>query len=168
MARALPSHPIRLPRRGFTLIELLITLGILAVLASIAVPVAQTHIQRGKEQQLRNALWEIRGAIDAYKRLGDEGRIQRETGASGYPESLDVLVEGVEDQRNPKRSKLFLLRRIPRDPFSTADASTPAADTWGKRSYASEASDPQEGDDVYDVFSLSRLNGLNGIALREW
>jgi len=146
--------------KGFTLIELLITVAIVAVLASVAAPLAETTVQRGKEQELRRSLREIRTAIDAYKAAVDEGAIERKSGASGYPPSLAVLVEGARDARSPDEKKLYFLRRIPLDPVS--------GEQWGLRSYASPADDPEEGADVYDVYSRSADAGLNGVSYKEW
>ncbi len=154
-------------QRGFTLIELLVTLAILAVLATLAVPVAQVTRQRVQEQDLRLALREIRRGIDAYQRASSEGRISRPLGSTGYPKNLEILVEGVPDQRDPTRNKIYFLRRIPRDPMNS-DADLDDAATWGKRSYASEPNDPQEGDDVFDVYSSSSKIGLNGVPYNKW
>jgi general secretion pathway protein G len=153
--------------RGFTLIELVATLAIMAVLATMVMPIVQVQVQRERERELRAALREIRHAIDAYKQAGDQGRIVREAGATGYPRTLEVLVEGVEDRRDPDRGKLRFLRRIPRNPMHE-DASTPDAQTWAHRSYASEAEAPRPGDDIYDVYVPSAQLGLNGIAYRRW
>jgi general secretion pathway protein G len=152
---------------GFTLIELTVTLAILAALAAIVLPVAQIARQRTQEQELRLALREIRNALDAYKRAGDEGRIQRQGTSSGYPARLEILVDGVADARNPKQAKIRFLRQLPRDPFFP-DPAVDAATTWAKRSYASEADAPKEGEDIFDVFSRSQKIGLNGVPYAQW
>ena len=150
---------------GFTLIELLMTVLIVAVLASVALPMTHLASQRTKEAQLREALRQIRDAIDAYKRAADSGHIVLKSGESGYPASLDVLVGGAVMPQTGV--KLYFLRRIPRDPMND-DLDLPAADTWGKRSYASSYEAPQEGVDVFDVYSLSPKTGLNKQPYREW
>lgn len=152
---------------GFTLIELVVTLAILAVLSTIALPMAELAVQRGKEQELHVALRQIRDAIDAYKQAYDGGHMLKKVGASGYPPTLDILVQGVDDAQSKVERKLYFLRRLPRNPF-VRDSNIPAADTWGKRSYASSADEPQEGDDVFDVYSPVAGTGINGIPYREW
>ncbi len=152
---------------GFTLIELLITATIVAILASVALPLAELNVKRTRENELRAALREIRNAIDAYKQAVDEGRVTRLADASGYPTRLELLVEGVEDARSSKKAKIHFLRRLPRDPLH-ADPQTAAAQTWGKRAYDSPHDAPQEGRDVYDVYSLSNAEGMNGIPYRQW
>jgi general secretion pathway protein G len=151
---------------GFTLIEMLVTLAIVAILSSLLLPLAETTARRTKEQDLKHALRQIRDGLDAYRKAFDEGRLGSAADRSGYPASLDVLVTGVEDQKDPKRRKLYFLRTIPRDPF--ADPGVSAEETWAKRSYVSPHDDPREGDDIYDVRSRSTAIGLNGIAYREW
>jgi general secretion pathway protein G len=146
--------------RGFTLIELMITLTILALLASVALPLAEVAVQRNKEKDLRHALREIREAIDAYKHAADDGRIERLADASGYPPTLAALAEGVPDKRKTDGSKLYFLRRVPADPLGGED--------WGLRSYASPAGEPQPGKDVYDVYSRSEDTGLNGVPYKQW
>ncbi len=153
--------------RGFTFVELMVTLAIMAVLASVAVPFVQIEAERRKEHELRFALVEIRAAIDHYKRAVEEGRIGASLGDSGYPKSLAVLVKGVEDLRSPSRQKIYFLRRIPRDPFAD-DAGADPASTWGLRSFASPPDDPAEGEDVYDVFSRSSRLALDGTPVHAW
>jgi len=152
---------------GFTLIELLITVAIVGVLASIALPLSELATQRNKEEALRRSLREIREALDAYKRATDEGRVVRAADASGYPPSLAALVDGVTDAKSPSGAKLYFLRRIPRDPFA-ADASDPAPATWGLRSYDSPPDAPRPGKDVFDVYSQHAGIALNGVPYKDW
>ena len=156
----------KLWQSGFTLIELLVTVVIVALLASVALPLAELSQQRAKEQELRYNLREIRMAIDAYKQAVDEGRVARSLDQTGYPPKLGVLVEGVVDAKSPVSKKIYFLRRIPKDPF--AENAVDADSSWGKRSYDSPLDNPRYGKDVYDVYSLSDRIGLNGVVYREW
>jgi len=146
--------------QGFTLIELLITVTIVALLASVALPLAELSSQRGREQELRRALRELREAIDTYKRASDDGLIEREADRSGYPATLATLVEGSPDKRKPDGPKIYFLRRLPRDPMTGED--------WGLRSYASTAAEPQPGKDVFDIYSRSPGVGLNSVPYKDW
>lgn len=154
--------------QGFSLVELLVTLAILGVLAGLAVPTVDLFSRRQHEAELRRALREIRTGIDNYKKAVDDGRIVVKADQTGYPSNLDVLYRGAPDAKDPtRRSKIYFLRRLPRDPFFP-DSSAPANETWGLRSYQSEYDRPARGADVYDVYSLSPGIGLNGIRYKEW
>ena len=152
---------------GFTLIELVITVAIVGLLASAAIPLTSMAIQREKETELRTALRDIRSAIDAYKEAVEQGRVMVSADASGYPPDLKTLYAGVEDATNPKKPMIYFMRHLPRDPFYP-DGTTAADETWGLRSYASPPDSPQAGDDVYDVYSLSKEKGLNGVYYHDW
>ena len=160
-------HPVCNRAAGFTIVELVISLAIMAVLLFLAIPSLQLADQRKKEQDLRFALIEIRQALDSYRVASREGRIVREPNREGFPERLEELVEGVEDQWDPKKRKLYFLRRLPPDPMNTELGITPA-ETWGLRSYQSPPEDPREGAEIFDVYSRSGQVGLNGVPYRDW
>jgi general secretion pathway protein G len=155
--------------KGFTLIELIVTVTIVAVLASAAMPMLKVTLQRNKESELRANLRQIREAIDAYKKASDEGRIKKNIEESGYPPNLEILVEGAIDEKDVNKGKIKFLRTIPLDPMQPVDE--PNADipnNWGLRSYESEATAPQAGSDVFDVYSKSQQTGINGVPYAKW
>ncbi|MBB5368338.1 MULTISPECIES: type II secretion system protein [unclassified Janthinobacterium] len=157
-----PGHALR---AGYTTIELLVVMAVLGILATAAMPLVELTATRNKERELKQALWEIRRAIDGYKQAYDAGRIGKTGQGNGYPPSLAVLVQGVPDLTAGGQT-MYLLRRLPRDPFAPADAKAEAS--WGLRSYLSPPEAPKEGEDVFDVYSTSDKVGMNGIAYRLW
>lgn len=154
---------------GFTLVELLVTLALVGVAAVVVLPMASLMENRAKETELRQALRVLRKAIDEYKAAADAGVINKTTGASGYPPSLDVLVTGV-----PRTSvfgfnatPMVFLRSIPRDPFYP-DKTVSAAQTWNLRRYGAPQGDYSAGADVFDVSSRSERMALDGSRLNDW
>jgi general secretion pathway protein G len=153
--------------RGLTLIELLITITILAIIASVVIPLSEMSVKRQQELELRRNLRMMRTAIDEYKRAWDEGKIKKTPDESGYPPTLDALVRGVTDVTSPEGRKLRFLRRIPRDPMNP-DTTVSAEQSWGIRSYESDPDFPEEGDDVFDVYSMSEETAIDGTAYNTW
>ena len=144
----------------------MVTLAILGVLASASYPMAKLAVQRNKEHELKTALRQIRMAIDIYKQAADEGQISKTITETGYPTTLESLVNGVENVRDPTHKPIYFLSRLPRDPFD--DSSLKPSDTWGKRSYSSPPEQPEDGAEVFDIYSKATGTGINGIPYREW
>ena len=157
---------IRLQRRqasqeeeaGLTLVELIITITIVAILASAAIPIARFQVKRQKERELRRDLWEMRDAIDHYKDAADKGAFITKADSMNYPPDLESLVKGVDVQDK----KVKFLRRIPIDPMTgTVD--------WGLRSNQDDAdSDSFGGQNVFNVHSKSTDTGLDGTKYATW
>lgn len=160
--------------RGFTLIEMLAVLVIVSILALAARPLHELALRRTQEIALRQALRDLRGAIDAHRRAVEDGLVARSREGSPYPPTLQALVEGVPlvDAQGRARAegegatRLYLLRRLPRDPF--ADPALPAADSWALRSSTSPHDAPQPGADVFDVASRSTAPALDGSRYADW
>jgi general secretion pathway protein G len=152
-------QPIRRSgERGLTLIELVVTVAILAILASAAIPVARFQVKRVRERELHRDLWEMRDAIDHYKDAADKGAFQTKLDSQNYPPDLETLVKGVDVQSK----KVKFLRRIPVDPM-TGKAE------WGLRSMQDDPnSDSYGGQSVFDVYSKSTGTALDGTKYSTW
>jgi general secretion pathway protein G len=147
---------------GFTLLELVVTATVLLILASVTIPLARNGLRRQQELELRRDLREMRLAIDDYKKQAEQQKIKAPPPeANFYPESLELLVEGVPMAGSVSR-KVRFLRRIPVDPL-TGKAE------WGLRNTSDDSTSTSwGGGHVYDVYSLSKGTGMNGIPYREW
>src|ERR1700738_2459193 len=149
---------IRKGERGLTLVELIVTVAILAVLASAAVPIARFQVKPQKERGLRYYLWMMRDAIDKYKDAADRGAFQTKVDSQNYPPDLQTLVDGVDIQGK----KVKFLRRIPVDPMT-------GTTEWGLRSMQDDPkSDSFGGQSVFDVYSKSQGTGLDGTKYSDW
>src|SRR6201996_6784064 len=145
-SRASSKSPAAGKQAGLTLVELIVTVAILAILASAAVPLARFKAQRERERELRYDLWTMRDAIDKYKDAADKGAFQTKVDSQNYPPDLETLVEGVDVQGK----KVKFLRRIPIDPMT-------GKQEWGLRSMQDDpTSDSFGGQSVFDVYSKSR------------
>jgi general secretion pathway protein G len=154
---------------GFTLVELLVTLALVGIAASVVLPLASVIETRAKESELRRSLRTIRQALDNYKTAADAGVIDKQTGASGYPASLDVLVNGVPKSAAMgfSATPMVFLRSVPRDPFAEAQ-DIPAVQTWNIRGYGAKQGDFSAGKDVFDVSSKSEKTALDGSHYSDW
>jgi len=147
--------------RGFTLIELIVSIFIISILVGLALPLAKNSIKREKEFELRAALREMRTAIDKYKDASDRGFIQLKVDTDGYPETLQVLVDGVQMVGQVDK-KLKFLRKIPVDPMTNKTE-------WGLRSYQDDPkSTSWGGQDVFDVYTKSEGTAFDGTKYKEW
>ncbi len=151
-------------RRGLTLIEMIIAFTILLLITTMALPLTRFKVKREKEKELRRSLTEIRGALDKYKDACDYQQLaptSQKPDADCYPESLDILVEGVKASGSVDK-KIKFLRRIPKDPFT-------GRREWGIRS---TRDDPQStswgGQNVFDVYTKTYEKAGDGTAYAEW
>jgi general secretion pathway protein G len=153
-------------QRGLTLLEMIIAMTILAVLATVVVPMAEVAARRGKELELRRSLREVRTAIDAYKadfdRAVEEKKIISAINETGYPKDIEELLTG-SDWGGLYPYKRKYLRRLPKDPFDEYD------EGWGLRSYADDPDSTfYSGGDIYDVYSQSERYALDGTIYNTW
>ncbi len=146
------------PQSGLTLVELIITVAIVSILATAAIPIARFQVKRTKERELRRDLWEMRAAIDAYKDAADKGGMQTKADSYNYPPDLETLVTGVEIQGKTVK----FLRRIPIDPMT-------GTTEWGFRSNQDDTdSDSFGGQNVFDVHTKSTGTALDGTKYSTW
>jgi general secretion pathway protein G len=164
---------------GVTLLELLITISIVMILASAAMPLSKMMTKRTHELELRQELRRVRTAIDQFKTdWSREGNIpggvlcqknlltcKEVSGTSGYPKSVDVLLKlelTGEQAAVGGKTMWRYLRKLPVDPI------TGKAD-WRWRCY----SDPPDteswcGEDVYDLSSSSKELASDGTKYKDW
>lgn len=143
------------------MVELTIVCALIMILTAMVIPISRYAVQRQKELELRYDLRLMRDAIDKYKQYSDAGLLPVDLGTEGYPKTMDVMVDGV-NQIGQINKKLKFLRRVPVDPM-TGKAE------WGMRSLQDDAkSTDWGGQDVYDVYSLSAGRAIDKSYYRDW
>ncbi len=143
---------------GVTLVELIVTVAILSILASAAVPITRFEKKREKERELRYDLWTMRAAIDRYKDAADRQAFITKVDSFNYPPDLQTLVDGVDVQGK----KVKFLRRVPIDPMT-------GKDEWGERSMQDDADSTSfGGQNLFDVYSKSEGTALDGTKYSTW
>lgn len=152
---------------GFTIIELLVVMAILGILSVAIMPLSEMLVTSQKERELKQALWEIRSAIDEYKKVVTSVDNAVPNSAAGYPPNLQVLVDGITHPKPEAGGRhVYFLRTMPRDPF--ADKALAADKTWRLRSFTSPPENPEPGAEVFDVHSSSDGEALNGSRYAKW
>lgn len=157
----------RKDQAGLTLVELIVAFSILLILTTMAVPAARYQVRREREKALSRDLDDMRKAIDRYKDLCDQGKVQPgDPETYCYPATLEILVDGVKLTNtisgNGQTGKMRFLRRIPKDPM-TGDTD------WGKRSMQDEPSSTSwGGQNVFDIYSKTMDKASDGTPYSEW
>lgn len=153
--------------RGFTIVELLVVMAILGILSVAIMPLSEMLVISQKERELKQALWEIRGAIDEYKKVVTSVDNALQNSSAGYPPNLQILVDGITHPKPEASGRhVYFLRTMPRDPF--ADKALPADKTWRLRSFTSPSEKPEPGAEVFDVHSSSDAEALDGSRYAKW
>jgi general secretion pathway protein G len=152
----------RANQRGLTMVELVVSFSIMLILATMAVPLAKVKVRTQREVELKYALRDMRQAIDKYKVACDAGTFGAiKQGTFCYPESLDILVDGVKTQ-SADGKKMKFLRRVPRDPFMNSKE-------WGMRSMQDDVkAESWSGDNVFNVYTKTREKDGDGKPYGEW
>ena len=167
-------------QRGVTLIELLVTLVIMFILASVALPIAKVSIKRSQELELRHTLRTVRTAIDAFQQdWARDGTVrtgklcvenvttcQESTGVTGYTKTLETLLKvkltGEKAQLGEQSEIKRYLRKIPFDPITETTE-------WGLRCFQDEPDETRWcGEDVFDIYTTSEKKAIDGTPYREW
>lgn len=148
--------------RGLTLVELIVAVTIMALLTTMAVPLARYRVKIEKEKELRYALRSMDKAIDDYKDAANQQKIEVKLGTNGYPENLEQLVKGVKLLQSADGKVIKFLRRIPKDPMTNSY-------DWGLRS---DQDDPDStswgGQNVFSVYTKSLDKARDGTPYSQW
>ncbi|HTU03518.1 MAG TPA: type II secretion system protein [Candidatus Sulfotelmatobacter sp.] len=147
--------------RGVTLIELLVSIAVLGVLASAAMPLLFVSTTRSRELELRRTLRHVRDGLDRFKAEYDKAKANSRDALpefrklvsadrSGYPLTFEEMVQ------------TKILRRVPQDPMSSDGK-------WVLLSYSDNPDTSlSDGKDIYDIHSASKAVALDGTTYDTW